>query len=188
MNEDIERFEDEGGSIFPEKVFYSFSVGEDPVEKRYVPKGHIKEDGMIPNDEWKYTEEKVSVEDVEEMNRFLSLSVLEEETPDFIKAALRHPLSNKFHALLREVGETHDKKQRDYGTSNDPFANVRASEDFGIPAWVGCMMRANDKMVRIQTAAQKGKDQLKNESLRDSLMDLAVYSIIGIVLLEEEDE
>ena len=80
------------------------------------------------------------------------------------------------------------RSQSDYGTSNDPFANIRASEDFNIPAWVGCMMRANDKMVRIQTAAQKGKDQLKNESLRDSLMDLAVYSIIGIVLLEEEDE
>jgi len=100
-----------------------------------------------------------------------------------MKQPNRNPESEKFYQLLKEAGELHDKKQNDYGAENDPFANVRASEDFGIPGWVGCMMRANDKMKRIQKAAS-GKE-LSNESLRDSLMDLAVYSLIGIVLLEE---
>jgi hypothetical protein len=96
----------------------------------------------------------------------------------------RHPLSEKFHALLKEAGDLHDQKQNDYGLAHDPFANVRASEDFGVPGWIGCMMRANDKMHRIQKKA-KG-EELLNESLRDSLVDLAVYSLIAVVLLEEE--
>ena len=90
----------------------------------------------------------------------------------------------RLHALLAEIGELHDKKQVDYGRESDPFANVRASEDFGVVAWVGTMIRANDKMRRVQSMALKGS--LENESLEDSLMDLAVYSLIAIILYREE--
>jgi|SRR5579871_4931217 len=90
----------------------------------------------------------------------------------------------RFHNLLREIGDLHDLKQADYGSQRDPFANVRASEDFGIPAWVGTMVRANDKMHRIKAFAQA--KVLKNESVRDSLMDLAVYSLMALILFDEE--
>lgn len=96
----------------------------------------------------------------------------------------RHPSSQKFHDLCDQIKSVHDMKQADYGRTNDPFANVRASEDFGMPSWVGCMVRANDKMKRIQTAA-KGSE-LKNEGVEDSLIDLAVYALIGLVLYREE--
>jgi hypothetical protein len=88
-----------------------------------------------------------------------------------------------FQTILDEIQKLHDKKQQDYGRDKDPFANVRASSDFGVPAWVGTMIRANDKMRRIQTFAQKGV--LANEGVRDSLIDLAVYSIIAVVLYDE---
>lgn len=78
----------------------------------------------------------------------------------------------------------HDQKQKDYGHDHDPFANVRASEDFGIPGWIGCMTRANDKMKRIQKFAQG--EELLNESVEDSLMDLAVYALIGLVLFRQQ--
>lgn len=97
-----------------------------------------------------------------------------------------HPSSARFYELLDEARATHNIKQKDYGTLEDPFANVRSSADFGMPAWVGCMVRANDKMRRIQAFARNG--ELVNESLRDSLMDLAVYALIGIVLLEQEQK
>src|SRR5487761_2129741 len=80
----------------------------------------------------------------------------------------------------------HDRKQKDYGTAGDPFANVRASADFGIPGWVGCMTRANDKMKRLQKAARGGT--MTNESVEDSLLDLAVYAIIALVLRREEQD
>ena len=92
----------------------------------------------------------------------------------------------RFHRKLKEIGDLHDKKQIDYGTSGDPFANVRGSQEWGIPPWIGAMVRANDKMHRLQQFARKGF--LANESVKDSLLDLAVYSLIALVLLEEEEE
>ena len=96
---------------------------------------------------------------------------------------MRHPASQAFHDVLTEMGLLHNQKQADYGRENDPFANVRASEDFGVPGWVGCLTRANDKMRRLQKAAQGGT--LTNETVEDSLLDLAVYAAIGLVLYRE---
>lgn len=91
----------------------------------------------------------------------------------------------RFRSILTELQSMHDQKQADYGREGDPFSNVRASEDFGIPGWVGCMIRANDKMRRLQKAAKGGT--LANESVEDSLIDLAVYSIIGLILFREAE-
>ena len=96
---------------------------------------------------------------------------------------LRHPKSRRFHEILKELGDLHDSKQSDYGRKNDPFANVRSSEEWGIEPWVGAMMRANDKVRRLQSLSANGK--LENESAEDSLRDIAVYSIIALVLFEE---
>jgi hypothetical protein len=90
----------------------------------------------------------------------------------------------KFDQVLEELRAMHDKKQTDYGRTGDPFSNVRASEAFGIPGWVGAMTRANDKMRRLQKFAAEGN--LANESVEDSLIDLAVYAIIGLILYREE--
>ena len=94
-----------------------------------------------------------------------------------------NPRSRRFHAILKELGRTHDRKQADYGRPEDPFANVRASEEWGIPAWAGAMLRASDKIRRLQALLRNGR--LENESARDSFIDLAVYAVIGLVLYEE---
>lgn len=91
--------------------------------------------------------------------------------------------SARFHELLDEIGNLHDAKQADYGNDHDPFANIRATEAWGMPAWVGAMMRANDKVHRLQSFAKKG--ELKNESVEDSLRDIAVYALIALVIFEE---
>lgn len=94
-----------------------------------------------------------------------------------------HTGSARFHEILSELGQLHDKKQADYGTDSDPFANVRGSEEWGVPAWVGALVRGNDKIRRLQAMVRKGR--LENESVEDSMRDLAVYSIIALVLYEE---
>ena len=98
----------------------------------------------------------------------------------------RHPSSERFHQVLRELGDVHDLKSKDYGRTEDPFANVRGSTEWGMPAWMGAMIRATDKLRRLQTYAQKG--ELANEPVKDAFIDLAVYSVIGLVLYEEEQE
>lgn len=95
----------------------------------------------------------------------------------------RHPASERFHEILRELGALHDRKQLDYGRRDDPFANVRASEEWGVPAWIGSLIRLNDKVRRLQALSLSG--HLWNESAEDSLRDIAVYAVIALVLLEE---
>lgn len=98
----------------------------------------------------------------------------------------RHPNSARFHELLTEAGAMHDRKQKDYGRGDDPFANVRSTEEWGVPGWQGALIRANDKMARLQNLARNGR--LENESATDSMMDLAVYALIALVLYEQATE
>ena len=89
----------------------------------------------------------------------------------------------RFTSVLAELKEIHNKKSADYGTDADFLANVRASTDWGVPAWVGAMIRATDKVIRLQSMAIKG--HLVNESARDACLDLASYAIIALILMEE---
>lgn len=90
----------------------------------------------------------------------------------------------RFHALLSELGKLHNRKASDYGTDGDVFANVRASQEFGVEPWRGALVRLNDKVVRLKTFCIKGT--LANEGVEDSLMDLAAYSLITLILFREE--
>ena len=92
----------------------------------------------------------------------------------------------RFHMLLEYLGELHDKKQADYGSDTDPFANVRASEGWGVAPWIGALVRLNDKVHRLQQFARKG--ELANESAEDSMLDIAVYALIALILYREETE
>ncbi len=105
------------------------------------------------------------------------------QDPDFLQYD-RHPSSARFHEILGELGRLHDEKSIGYGTHDDPLANVRASEDWGISAWQGAMIRACDKVKRLQSYAQKGS--LPFEAIEDAFKDLAVYSVIGLVLFEQD--
>lgn len=89
----------------------------------------------------------------------------------------------RFTALLKEIDAMHTRKQADYGSDKDPFANVRASEEWGIPAWVGALVRLNDKIVRLKSFARRGT--LANESAEDSLVDVMTYAGIATVLYRE---
>ena len=95
----------------------------------------------------------------------------------------RHPESQAFKDTLDAMLLLHDRKQKDYGTKESPFANIQASEAFGIPSWIGCGIRANDKMRRIMAATKQWLDggtvAMANESLDDAWLDLANYAIFG---------
>jgi hypothetical protein len=91
----------------------------------------------------------------------------------------------RFYALLAEIAELHSSKSHDYTPAEDPLANFHRSERIGVPAWKGALVRMGDKWGRIEQLAN-GKSP-KNESLRDSLRDLAVYALLDIILLEEAE-
>ena len=93
-----------------------------------------------------------------------------------------HPL---FYELLDELKEIHSRKNHDYAGEGDPLKNFRMSENMGIPAWKGCLIRISDKFSRLCSFAKKEKYEVKDESIEDTLMDLAIYSIIDIILYRE---
>jgi hypothetical protein len=97
---------------------------------------------------------------------------------------VRHPESQKFHDLLREIGQLHDDKQADYGSDADPFNNVERSRAIGVAPYLKCFSEMSDKMSRIESWCQKGS--LRNESLQDTLRDMAVWSLIAILMLERD--
>jgi hypothetical protein len=95
-----------------------------------------------------------------------------------------HGGDRRFLEKLEQIAELHSVKQHDYGVDEDPFANIRASRDFGVEPWVGAVIRLNDKVTRIKSFIKKGA--LKNESVQDSLLDISVYALIALILFEEE--
>lgn len=101
-----------------------------------------------------------------------------------VKVPARHG-DPRFYKLLEELAELHSRKNHDYAVQTDPLSNFRMCEQIGLPAWKGVVVRLMDKWARI-THITGGK-QPKNESLRDSLIDNAVYSLLAILLLEEAE-
>ena len=93
-------------------------------------------------------------------------------------------MTDTFPDILEELLELHDQKAADYGRGEDSLANIRASAEFGIKPWVGATLRANDKMHRLKSFVLNGS--LKNESVEDSLKDLANYAILALMLYREK--
>jgi hypothetical protein len=91
-----------------------------------------------------------------------------------------------FSEILSEIDELHRSKQHDYGRDGDPWANLRAGEPYGIPAWVHASTLVDHKSHRIQAFVTKGK--LEHEGVRDSLLDRCVYAIGALVLYDEEQD
>jgi hypothetical protein len=89
----------------------------------------------------------------------------------------------RFDALLAEIKQIHDGKSHDYAHTADPLANLRKCQAFGIDPWLGVLVRLTDKWGRLEQLAN-GKTP-KNESLRDTLIDNAVYSLLAVILLDE---
>jgi len=92
-----------------------------------------------------------------------------------------------FYKKLEEVAKIHADKNHDYATVEEPLSNLQRSKRIGIPPWKGCLIRMQDKFDRIENFANTGSLHVKSELLEETLMDLAAYSILCIILYEERD-
>ena len=96
-------------------------------------------------------------------------------------AGIGHP---RFLALLDELRSMHLAKSADYGTTEDCYANYREAASLGLNPSMGIFLRMSDKWRRVKNWANGGT--LKNEGVKDSLMDLAGYALAAITMIEEE--
>ena len=81
--------------------------------------------------------------------------------------------------IMREMLKTYRDKNADYG---DSFS--KSYQEFGLTAPV---VRMSDKMERLKSLS-KAEARVKDESIRDTLVDLANYSIMTVLELDMEDE
>ena len=89
--------------------------------------------------------------------------------------------------LLDEMRSLHIRKNAGYsGESADRWANFRMSEVFGVPAYLGALVRMSDKWIRITNLIKNPDLDQVGESVDDTLMDLAAYCLIVICLLREK--
>lgn len=89
----------------------------------------------------------------------------------------------EFLKILDELKAMHFRKSADYGSDGDAFSNFRSAAEAGVEPWRGVMVRAFDKVSRIKAFMRSGS--LKNESVEDSLLDLASYAMAALALRRE---
>lgn len=96
--------------------------------------------------------------------------------------------SERYLQLLREMETLHRAKAAGYSGQDNPdtWSNFREAERLGISPLLGVLVRMGDKYRRIQNLVRDHTNEQVGESLRDTLMDLASYSLIAVCLLEEE--
>jgi hypothetical protein len=87
--------------------------------------------------------------------------------------------ADRHREILNSIHESYKRKNHDYG---DSFH--KSFEKFGLIAPV---VRMSDKMGRLETLCQK-EAQVKEESIRDTLMDLANYCIMTVMELDAQKE
>lgn len=107
--------------------------------------------------------------------------------PPGVEVVTSHPEPSgghpEFQRILTELWNLHRKKGADYGTDTDPLANIRASKAHGVEPFRYAMLRADEKMTRYKSFVANGS--LRNESLEETLLDLASQAILALVLLRE---
>lgn len=98
----------------------------------------------------------------------------------------------EFHAkLCAMMQDTTAKKNADYsnGSAEDPFVNFRQIAglvNIERATEIGFLTRMSDKMSRIGSFVTTNSLQVKDESVQDTLIDLANYCLIFASYLESE--
>ena len=81
-------------------------------------------------------------------------------------------------SLLRQIHDTYIKKNHDYG---DSFS--RSFKKYGL---VAAMVRMEDKWNRLDNMASGAEQKLVDETIRDTLLDLAGYCIMTTMELDKQ--
>ncbi|MBQ8708014.1 MAG: DUF1599 domain-containing protein [Succinivibrionaceae bacterium] len=94
---------------------------------------------------------------------------------------LKQSKVDRHRAICQEINELYARKNHDYG---DSFHQTFVEEGFAMSR-----IRLSDKLNRFKALSRKeGERQVKDESLRDTLIDLANYAIMTVLEMEEETD
>lgn len=86
---------------------------------------------------------------------------------------------DRHQELLKQIHATYIQKNRAYGDSFDKSCN-----EFGITS---AMIRLSDKMNRLKALTSNNDIPTGDESIKDTLLDLANYCVLTYLWLEEKE-
>lgn len=84
----------------------------------------------------------------------------------------------QFMDITTDMAKTYAAKNHDYGNS---FGE--SLDEFGL---IASIVRINDKMNRIKSLIKK-KAEVKDESIQDTLLDMANYCIMTVMWMDKTD-
>ena len=108
------------------------------------------------------------------LDKFVDYSRVPEYFTEDLKISMEKNVE-QFREVCDNITEVYAMKNHDYGNSFDNTLN-----EFGLIAGV---VRMNDKMNRIKTLVKKDA-KIKDESIRDTLLDLATYCIMTSIWID----
>lgn len=84
----------------------------------------------------------------------------------------------KFEQITDEMFDLYKRKNTDYGNSV-----AKTFDEYGL---VSFLVRIEDKLNRVSTLTKKSstEQQVKDEKIEDTLLDLANYSIMALIELD----
>lgn len=85
----------------------------------------------------------------------------------------------KFKELVNTIAETYERKNADYGNSFE-----KSLDKFGL---VAAAVRIGDKINRFENLIDK-ENLVKDESISDTLLDLATYALMTAMYIETKKE
>jgi len=101
---------------------------------------------------------------------------------DYVELPVEETASDEyvdyFNDVLHEMDVVHAKKNADYGNN--------FHKRFKKWGFLTALLRLSDKMERLENIYEKGQIQVKDESVEDTLLDLANYAVMTVVELRNE--
>ena len=98
----------------------------------------------------------------------------------------------KFHEqITKEARDLMSLKNRDYAGNDglEPFANFTRVESMGIcKTEEGFLVRLTDKMSRLSSFVRSGKVNVKDESFRDTCVDVINYMVLLVAYMKDKEE
>jgi len=86
----------------------------------------------------------------------------------------------KHMALCHEINDLYARKNADYG---DSFHTSFEEEGMAM-----VRIRLGDKFNRFKTLSRGNSQQVKDESIRDTLLDLANYALMAVLEMEVSED
>ena len=140
---------------------------------------NIRDEDLIRR--WREYKEKVEkwIDEHKKFPRQIAEAMLLDEYDEDKKKVAELPWNERtFKEIVDQMFDLYQRKNADYG---DSFA--KSFKKFGMQS---ALMRLTDKYNRLETLTEKQDQKVKDESIEDTLLDIANYAILTLIELKRK--